>query len=235
MRLLRRSGGTADEAANITTDTARHISGGLAATLLSAVAVLFSGYSLWETSLKSADLHVYVPRVISYASPYNNTNFEVISMPVTLSNEGAQTGTVLHMDLAVTDPRTNQTKHFYAAELGVWSMERTRTRSYEGFAPLPLAGRTSRTDSVLFYTRGEEEKPEQIIRAVGPYRFTLTITQAESRGGLTDLLGGRGEAAEPVSVTFERVLPFYDARAFENGTISMHAPDWTSSASAAPQ
>ena len=233
MRLMGRGGGTAQDAVDITTDTARHVSGGsLAATLLSAVAVLFSGYSLWETSLKSADLRVYVPRVISYASPYNNTNFEVISIPVTLSNEGAQAGTVLHMDLAVTDPRTNQTKHFYAAELGVWSMERTRTRSYEGFAPLSLAGRSSRTDSVLFYTRGDGEKPDQMIREVGPYQFTLTITQAESKGGLGGLLNG---PAEPVSVSFERVLPFYDARAFENGVISMHAKDWTSSSSAAPE
>lgn len=232
MRVFRR-GGTAHEAAGITADAARHLTGGsLGATLLSAVAVVFSGFSLWETSLKNADLRIYVPRVISYASPYNNTNFEVIAMPVTLSNEGAQTGTVLHMDLAVTDPRTNKTKRFYAAELGVWSMERTRARSYEGFAPLPLAGRSSRTESVLFYTRGEEEKPDQIIREVGPYRFTLTLTQAESRGGLTDLLGGRTGKARPVSVSFERVLPFYDARAFENGTISMHAQDWTSSSSA---
>jgi hypothetical protein len=218
-----RAGHIPREAAGITTDTARHISGGLAATILSAVAVAFSGYSLWETSLKSADLRVYVPRVIAYAAPYNNTNFEVISMPVTLSNEGAQTGTALHMDLAVTDPRNNVTKHFYAAEVGVWSMERTRTRSYEGFAPLPLAGRASRTESILFYTRGEGEKPDQIIREVGPYRFTLTVTMAED---------GTGEKGKPVSVSFERELPFYDARAFENGTISMNAPDWKSSTNA---
>ena len=233
MRVFRRAD-TAHEAADITTDTARHITGGgLGATLLSAVAVLFSGYSLWATSLKSPDLRVYVPRVMSYAAPYTNTNFEVIQVPVTLSNEGAQTGTVLHMDLAVTDPRTNQTKHFYASEFGVWSMERTRTRSYTGFAPLPLAGRTSRTESVLFYTRGEEEKPEQIIRAVGPYQFTLTITQAETGGSLEKLLGQAGTEPKTVSVSFERVLPFYDARAFENGAIQMHAKDWTSSSSAA--
>lgn len=230
-----RAGGTAQDAADITTDTARRFSGGAAATLLSAVAVIFSGYSLWDTTLKSADLRVYVPRVISYASPYNNTNFEMISIPVTLSNEGAQTGTVLHMDLAVTDPRTKATKHFYAAEIGVWSMERTRSRSYTGFAPLPLAGRSSRTEPVLFYTRGDAEKPDQIIREVGPYEFTLTVTPAESRGGLSGLLGQDGGVAKPISVTFERLLPFYDARAFENGAIHMHANDWTSSSNVPPQ
>jgi hypothetical protein len=213
---------------DIAVENASRFSGGIAATLLSAVAVIFSGFSLWDTSLKSADLQVFVPRVIYYASPYNNTNFEMISIPVTITNEGAQTGTVLQIDLAVTDPRTKQTKHFYAAEFGVWSMERTRTRSYTGFAPLSLAGRTSRTESVLFYTRGDDEKPEQLIREVGPYEFTLTITEAENKG---DWFGGGNQ--KPVSVSFERVLPFYDARSFESGTISMHAKDWQTSSSEA--
>lgn len=220
-----RTGDATRDATEITTDAARHVSNsGLGATLLSGVAVLFSGYSLWESSLKTADVQVFVPRVISYAAPYQNTNFEMISIPVTLSNEGARTGTVLDLDLAVTDPRTKQTKHFYAAELGVWSMERTRTRAYESFAPLPLTGRTSRTEQVLFYTRGDDEKPEQIIRQPGPYTFTLTVRQAEDRGVL-----GLEDAKDAVSVTFERTLPFYDARAFNEGTISMHAADWTTS------
>lgn len=223
--------GVAQDAADITTDNARHFSGGLAATLLSAIAVLFSGYSLWDTALKRADLRVFVPRVIYYAAPYTNTNFEMIQVPVTITNEGAQTGTVLHFDLAVTDPRTKATKHFYAAEIGTWSMERTRTRNYTGFAPLSLAGRESRTESILFYTRGEEEKPEQIIREVGSYEFALTATLARDTGGLSGLAGGAAET-KPITVTFERELPFYDARAFENGTIFMHAKDWTSSSSA---
>ncbi len=227
---LRPSSATQD-AAEITTDNARQFSGGLGATLFSAVAVIFSGYSLWDSSLRDADLRVFVPRVIYYAAPYQNSNFEMISIPVTIANEGAQTGTALHLDLAVTDPRTKQTKHFYAAEFGVWSMERTRTRSYTGFAPISLEGRSSRTESILFYTRGEEEKPEQIIREPGPYEFTLTVTPAESEGGLFQ----SKDAPKPISVSFERVLPFYDARAFENGTIFMHSKDWTSSSSnAAP-
>jgi hypothetical protein len=227
MRVFR-GGDTPGDAADITTDNARQFSGGLGATLLSAVAVIFSGYSLWDTALKSADLRVYVPRVIYYAAPYTNTNFEMIQVPVTITNEGAQTGTVLHFDLAVTDPRTKQTKHFYAAETGVWSMERTRTRSYTGFAPLSLAGRESRTESILFYTRGDDEKPEQIIREVGPYQFTLTATLAKDTGGINALVG-KAEESKPISVTFERMLPFYDARSFENGTIFMPGKDWTSS------
>ncbi|MFA5949730.1 MAG: hypothetical protein WC807_05550 [Hyphomicrobium sp.] len=121
--------GSGSDAAEIAVQSASGFSGGAFAALLSALALAISGYSLWDTSLKSADLRVFVPRVIYYSSPYQNSNFEMISIPVTLSNEGARTGTVLDLDLAVTDPRTKQTKHFYAAELGIWSMARTRERA----------------------------------------------------------------------------------------------------------
>ena len=113
------------------------------------------------------------------------------------------------------------TKRFYAADFGRWTMERTRANAYEPFSPVSLAGRTSRTESVLFYTRGEEEKPEQLIRETGPYNFELTLELAES-------------TARP-AVKFERELRFYDARAFNNGTIAMYAKDWRTASSPAPQ
>ena len=219
-----RPGGVA-ETAEIATQTATGSVGSTLAAILSAVALVFSGYSLWDTSLKQADVRVFVPSVIYYSAPYQNSNFEMISIPVTLTNEGARTGTALQMDLAVTDPKTKATKHFYSAEFGVWSMERTRARAYTGFAPISLEGRSSRTEQILFYTRGEEEKPEQLIREPGPYSFTLTVTQAEDEGG--GWLGSAGPA-KPISVSFERVLPYYDARAFNEGTIFMHAKDWNS-------
>ena len=80
--------------------------GSLVVAGISGVALLFSAYSLWETSLASSDLRLFVPPVIYYAFPYNNSNFEMIAIPVTVINEGAQTGTALHLDLEVTDPRT---------------------------------------------------------------------------------------------------------------------------------
>ena len=174
-------------------------------------------------------MRVFVPPVIQYTAPYQNSNFEAIAVPVTLTNEGARTATVLSMELAVTDPKTNATKHFYAADFGRWTMEKTRSGAYEPFAPISLAGRTSRTEQVLFYTRGEEEKPEQLIREPGPYNFKLTLEQAEEEGGFK--LMGR----EPPSVTFERELRYYDARAFQNGTLPLYAKDWRSSSNAGTQ
>lgn len=202
--------------------------GGRMAAIASAIALLFSGYSLWESSLKQPDVRIFVPPVIQYAAPYNNSNFEMIAIPVTLANEGARTGTVLSMELAVTDPRTNQTKHFYAADFGRWTMEKTRSGAYQPFAPISLAGRTARTETVLFYTRGDQEKPEQLIRELGPYRLVLKLEEAivDDLGPLDRLL-----ASPSGQVTFERELRFYDARSFTNGTIPMYAKDWRSTQS----
>ena len=209
-------------------ENARH-SGDRITALVSIAALLFSAYSLWDTSLKWPDVRVFVPPVIHYSAPYQNSNFEMIAVPVTLTNEGARTGTVLSINLDVTDPKTGEVKRFYAADIGRWSMERTRTMAYQSFAPLSLAGRTSRTEPILFYTRGEEEKPPQLINAAGDYRFKLTLDVAE-----VDDLGwfDRLWPSPAPSVTFERTLRSYDARAFNIGTLPMYAKDWQASTNA---
>ena len=196
------------------------------ATFASAAALMFSGYSLWSTSLQQPELRAFVPPVIHYAAPYQNNNFEVLVIPVTLTNEGARTGTVLSMELAVTDPRTQETKRFYAADFGRWSMERTRTNAYSPFAPMSLAGRASRTETVLFYTRGEQEKPPQLIREPGSYRFKLVMEEAVVEDlGVFDRLWKRDSR----ELVFDRELKIYDARAFNTGTLPMFAKDWKSS------
>jgi hypothetical protein len=205
--------------------TATQRDGGRIATLVALIALVFSAYSLWETSLKQPDVRIFVPPVIQYSAPYNNSNFEVIAIPVTFANEGARTGTVLSMELAVTDPRTKQTKHFYAADFGRWTMEKTRASAYEPFAPISLAGRAARTETVLFYTRGEQELPAQLIREVGPYEFTLKLEQAVADDlGTVDQWLAKGQ----VSVSFARELRAYDARAFNAATLPMYAKDWRS-------
>jgi hypothetical protein len=226
MAILRRRP-VVSEGEEIAVRTAAHSEGGRLAAIASIIALALSLYSLWETSLKRSDLRVFVPPVIHYAAPYQNSNFEVIAIPVTILNEGAQTGTVLTMELAVTDPRTNQTKRFYSADFGRWTMERTRSGAYQPFAPVALAGHSSRTENVLFYTRGDQEKPEQLIREPGPYRFSLRLEEAVDDPGPLDWLS-RGSAP---ALSFERELRSYDARAFNSGTLPMFAKDWTSAKS----
>jgi hypothetical protein len=199
-------------------------SGSFVVAAISGIALMFSAFSLWETSLKSSDLQMFVPPVVYYAAPYNS-NFEMINIPVTLVNEGAQTGTAQYFDLEVTNPKTKETKRFYSAQFGVWSMQRTQERAYAGFSPISLQGHSSRAESILFYTRGADEKPDRVISEAGTYQFKLTLVQAPVSGVLSGLFG----VGAPISMTFERKLPFWDARAFQEGTIFMHSADWEAS------
>ena len=196
---------------------------GWMATSFSATALLFSGFGLWESRLRQPDLRIFVPPVIEYSSPYQNSNFEVVAIPITIANEGARSGTVLSLSLAVTDPKTSQTKQFYAADFGRWTMERARSDAFQPFAPIILPGYSSRTETVLFYTRGKEQEPPQIIRETQSYRFTLTLDEAT----VEELWPfGRRLDRAPVSISFERELLDYDARAFIKGTLRMFAKDW---------
>jgi hypothetical protein len=229
-----------DEATSITTDPSLRGRRGQIPTLISGLALLFSGYTLWDNSLKQAQLLVFVPPVIQYAAPYQNSNFEVLAIPVTIANEGAQTGTILSMELEVTDPNTQATKHFYSADFGRWSMEKTRSNAYQPFAPIALEGRGRRTETVLFYPRGEQEKPDQLVHEPGSYRFKLMLDDGngDNPGWFDRIVGSLGWTPwrrHPPSVSFERELRWYDARAFNNGTLPMYATSWRSATNASSE
>ena len=186
--------------------------------VVSAFALLFSGYSLWDSSLKQPDLKVFVPPVIHYSSPYNNTNFEVFEIPVTIINEGGRTGTVLSVELEATNVKTGETKRFFSADFGRWTMEKARTNGYQPFAPISLAGKASRTETLLFHTKDEKEKPAQLITEPGVFRFKLLLDEAESDDfGALDRLFPKTRG----SVSFEAQLRNYDARAFNVGTLPL--------------
>ena len=204
--------------AEIATHGLGGLEGGKLAAILSLFALLMSAYSLWETSLKQADVQIFVPPVIQYSAPYQNSNFEMIAVPVTLTNEGARTATVLSMELAVTDPRTKQTKASMppTSAAGRWS----------GPVPAPMSrSRRSRlraaraAPSWCCSTRAATTRSQaQLIEAVGPYTFELIFDVAESRSKPT--------------VKFDRSLLYYDARAFNERTLPMYSADWQSSSNA---
>lgn len=220
-----------NDPARLVIERAAHDHGGKLTAAISVVALLFSGYSLWDSSLKAPDVKVFVPRVIQYSSPYNNTNFEVFEVPVTLINDGGRTGTILSMEIEATNTKTNETKRFYAADFGRWTMEKTRANGYQPFAPISLAGKASRTETVLFYTNGPGEKPEQLVREPGAFAFKLTLDEAEvSDFGPLDKWMRRA----PTSLSFSMQLRDFDARAFQNGTLPLYSTTGRSARSGEP-
>ncbi len=78
--------------------------GGKWATMLSALALGFSGLSFYESVMKTADLEVYVPPVIHYARDQGG-DVEQFAIPLTIVNAGARTGTVISMELNVESLR----------------------------------------------------------------------------------------------------------------------------------
>jgi hypothetical protein len=192
---------------------------GFTAELFSGIAVAVSGYSLWQTALRGADLRVFVPPLIRYASPYQNSTFEVFEIPLTAVNEGARTGTVLSLDLEVTNPQTHASKQFYSAGLGPWSIAKAHGEGLVPFTPFSLAGRTSHSATVLFYAR-EDSRILQITDGPGQYQFALSLQTAHRSKG----------SAKPLE--FKMNLPYMDHRAFTggSGTLPLHQPEWQTAA-----
>jgi hypothetical protein len=100
-------------------------------------------------------------------------------------------------------------------------MERTRSGAYQPFAPIALAGYSSRTEAVQFYTRGEDEQPPYVIRETQVYRFTMTLRDVAN------------DQRAPLTLSFERELRFFDARVFNTGTLWLYPTDWHAAKQAA--
>lgn len=193
----------------------------ITAEVFSGVAVLVSGYNLWQTALRNARLQVFVPPLICYASPYQNSIFEVFEIPLTAVNEGARTGTILSLDLEVTNRQTGARKQFYSAGLGPWIVKKIREEGAQPFTPLSLPGRASQSQTVLFYAR-EDSRVQQVVEAPGLYSFAIRL-----------LTTRRDEKRKPPPLQFDMNLPFMDHRAFTSGagTLPLYRPDWQSTVS----
>ena len=89
--------------------------GAWSALLSSVTALIFSVYSLYETVIKQADLHIYQPPLIYM---YRENFRDVFAIPITLSNVGTRHGTVLSFDLEVIQPQTLKSTKFQSLHFG---------------------------------------------------------------------------------------------------------------------
>lgn len=64
-------------------------------TLMSVMALLFSGYSLYESALRAPQLSIFVAPRIDYTDPDRPEAVrEVFIVPLTIANDGARPATV---------------------------------------------------------------------------------------------------------------------------------------------
>ncbi|MEQ1715069.1 MAG: hypothetical protein ABL907_03630 [Hyphomicrobium sp.] len=193
--------------------------GGLFATVLSAVALVFSGLSYYDNSLASADLTVYVPPMVHYA----RDGADVFNIPITLANDGARAGTVLSMELEVENLQADAERksvRFRSAFLGDYP--RDDKAPLRSFAPISVPGHGTVTETVRFYNMGE--MLPMLVTDKGDFRFTLTLNMAKPQSGLFESL----THTAPKPLTFELNMPYFAVQhvSFQNGTIAMFNKDW---------
>jgi hypothetical protein len=142
-------------------------SGGSIATLTSILAIVFSGYSLYETALKQADLRLYRPPLIYL---FRENERDVLAIPITVSNDGASRATVLSFDLDVVQRETNVQKKFQNLHFGESPKGNTRL-----FTPITVQGRSSFSDVVLFSALSGGAFFQTTGSVKLPLRFTLKM------------------------------------------------------------
>jgi hypothetical protein len=158
----------------------------------SSVALVFSGYSFYETVVKQPELRIYRPPLIYM---YRQGFRDVFALPVTLSNDGARRGTVLSFDLEVTHRETGKTMQFQNLKFGESPKAGARL-----FTPMTVAGRSSATEVVLFYATATGSFVETTGPVKLPLRFALKIN-ADSTG---DWFAPR----QPAPVVFEMTADY---------------------------
>ena len=118
-------------------------------TAVSGAALLASGVSLWESTLKQPDLKLYVTDNLSYTrDPWGG--YEVIAIPLTISNGGARDGAVIALALEVKGPGGTETfASAYTVDASYFGsgddVAARKRRPKLPFAPLSIAGRGAYT------------------------------------------------------------------------------------------
>jgi len=210
MAWFRRDREKAGESANNVAIKAARSGGSKAATIIAATALVFSGYSLWETSLKQAELTVYVTDAVTYTRDPNNEDkafeaggYEVLAVPVTIANGGARDAAVVSLQLDAKNPETGETARFGAAyTAGGEYFAPNRGESSSGrpripFAALVVAGRSAWSGNILFYAT-DATKPKLITEPNGKVEVTLTLSTPAPSGWVDRMLGG---SVAPVTLT----------------------------------
>jgi hypothetical protein len=169
-----------------------HGHGGWLTAAVSGVALIASGVSLWESTLKQPEIKVYVSENIHYTrDPYGS--YEVLAVPVTIANSGARDGAVISLKLDVKNTATGRSETFKSAFIADAQYFGSRDdyaarlkRPKLPFAPLSVAGRGTFTGTVLFYQADPQEK--KLIEPMAKLEMTLSVVTPPTEGWLDRML-----------------------------------------------
>ncbi len=197
-----------NDALEITNDAAMHGRGKWLMGAVSGLALTGSVMSLWETTLKQPVISLYVSENIQYTrDPYGP--FEVLVVPVTISNGGARDGAVLSLRLEVKNPATGKMERFTSAFVADAAYFGSRDdvaarlkRPKVPFAPISVSGRSAFTGTILFYRAGTGQK--NLIEPSSKLDMTLSIVLPAPDGWLDKVFS---TTPPPVAITAD--VPTY--------------------------
>ncbi len=187
-------------------------------TLVSGAALLASGVSLWESTLKQPDLKVYVTDNLSYTrDPWGG--YEVIAVPLTIANGGARDGAVIALGLEVKGPggTTELLSSAYTVDASYFGatddVSARRRRPKLPFAPLSIAGRSSYTGTVLFYPA--EFRERKVVEPKTHIDMKLHVTTPRPDGFIERVLG-----KTPASIVLAADVPNFLPGALLSGEMA---------------
>ena len=180
--------------------------GGIITALASGAALIVSGISLWETSLKQPDLQFYLGNNLAYTrDPWGSD--EVLVMPITVTNSGARDGAVLSLELDLKNATTGAAGHFvsfYTADASYFGsnddVTANKHRPKTPYSPIVVSGRTTFSGTVLFYPKAEKQKP--VIDGKSDIEMTFHLVTTKPAGWVDELL-----ASAPPPITVRAQVP----------------------------
>jgi hypothetical protein len=155
-----------------------YFEGGRWAVLISFVALLFSGISLYETILKQPRPVLHVGGIMHYArDPVSGA--DVFAVPVTIANQGARDAVITMLDLRIASDKTaaSTATSFVSAYVGG-----NPAKENQPFTPLAISGRNAYTGVVLFYpTDLKSGAAKGMVEGEARYHFCLGVRTEPTR------------------------------------------------------
>lgn len=187
--------------------------GNVITTLVSAIALLFSGYSFYETVLKEPKIKIYAPALVHM---YRKDFRDVLAIPLTISNDGAKRGTILSIDLKVTDKKTGESKTFENLYFGNDPKDTSRI-----FTPLTMSGRSSKSDVIMFFAN----KTGAFFKTTGGVKSHLKFELKINTDTSENLFKSKHQPTLSFDMTANFIQSF---RAMESGTPTVYYKNKTS-------
>ncbi len=145
--------------------------------MISFIALIMSGLSLYESTLKRAQPAIHVGGVIQYAQDTLEPA-DVFIVPVTITNSGARDLVIVELQLRVA--RADWAEPVWTEMTGLYNGTNPRRESTL-FTPVSVPGGGAQTANILFYRDSSVGgAPGAIVSGNNEFRFCLSGRLAAS-------------------------------------------------------